>query len=259
MPPASQTSRTIDDLDAAATWEVEDSPFALVPHDLIEDLDLPHTAVRVYCYLMRRAKNETKEAFPGYRRIGAEIGMSTATVAKCIGALETRGWIDVTRSTTKKKQRIVNHYFIRRTRRGVANSATPVAKTDTGGVAESATELDESLTTTTELHSLARPRDLLWEVFTEIHGQPATKSERGKYNTIVKTLKTAEVDETEYPVLVQGWVAKTQGLQPAAATISERVGEIRHFVAKGPVKQIDLAALERARWAEEEDRKEALT
>lgn len=93
-------------------------------------------------------------------------------------------------------------------------------------------------------------RDLLWEVFTEIHGEPATKSERGKYNQTVKILREAGVTPSEYPLLVRAFTTKHGGLQPAPTTISTRVGELRHFVVKGPVVGMDIETAERnARFA----------
>ncbi len=80
-----------------------------------------------------------------------------------------------------------------------------------------------------------RPRDQLWDMFISIHGDPASKSERGKFNAIVKQLRDAEVSPDEYPSLVAAYVRKHQGLQPAAATIANRVGELRHYRDRGPV------------------------
>ena len=182
---------------------------------------------------MRRADNATGNAFPGQRFIAKEISMTPSTVTKAITDLEDRGWLEVTRERTAKNENRVNHYLVRTSRGGVPNTGTPVPESGTGGVPESGTELDEDLTRTNELQ-VARPRDLLWESFVEVHGQPATKSERGKFNRIVANLKQADVTPTEYPILCQGWKAK-HGLEPGPATVSERVGEIRHFVAKGPI------------------------
>ena len=155
-------------MDAASTWSVETDPYARIPHALIEDLELPHTAVRVYGYLMRRADNETTESFPGYRRIASEIGMSTATIAKCIEALEQRGWIDVTRSKGAGGRQNTNHYFVRRTRRGVAVSDTPVADSETRRVAESKAELEPSLSKTKELNLATQ--NVAWDFYTDPSG-----------------------------------------------------------------------------------------
>ncbi len=86
-----------------------------------------------------------------------------------------------------------------------------------------------------------RKRDELWDMFTQIHGDPATKTERGKYNHIVKQLRDAKVTPDEYPSLVAAYVRKHDGLQPAAATIANRVGELRHYRDRGPVTVPDEA------------------
>ncbi len=94
-----------------------------------------------------------------------------------------------------------------------------------------------------------RRRDLLWEAFVAVHGQPATASERGKFNAVVKKLRDADppVTADEYPILVQAFVARYGGTQPAAATVSERIGELRHFVARGPLVAPSLDDLEQRR------------
>jgi DNA-binding Lrp family transcriptional regulator len=209
-------------------------PFAQIPHALIEDTVLSHTAVRVYAYLMRRADNVTGNAFPGQRFIAKEIGMSPSTVTKAITDLEDRGWLEVTRRRTKKKEALANHYLVRTTRGGVPNTGTPVPESGTGGVSESVTELDTLLTTPTSLKT--RSRDLLWESFVQIHGEPATKSERGKFNRAVAKLKEANVTPGEYPSLVAAFTTKNNGLQGAPMTIAERVGELRHFLNRGPIR-----------------------
>jgi len=84
-----------------------------------------------------------------------------------------------------------------------------------------------------------RPRDHLWDMFTQIHGNPASKSERGKYNTVVKKLRDADVTPDEYPTLVAAYCRKYPDLQPAVATIAERIGELRHYRDRGPIRPPD--------------------
>lgn len=83
-------------------------------------------------------------------------------------------------------------------------------------------------------------RDLVWEVLVEVHGEPATKSERGKLNRVRKILSEAEVDHLEYPHLVAAYMARyskrgSGAPQPTAMTIAQRVGELRHFLDHGPI------------------------
>ncbi len=95
-----------------------------------------------------------------------------------------------------------------------------------------------------------RKRDELWEVFIQIHGEPASKSERGKFNKIVAQLREAQVTPVEYPSLVAAYVSKYGGSQPAAATVANRVGEMRNYAAKGPMQAPDADRLRQDReWA----------
>ncbi len=72
-------------------------PFAQIPHALIEDGNVSHSAVRVYCYLMRRADSEGR-MYPGQRLIAKDTHMSTSTVTSAIAILEELGWLVVERS-----------------------------------------------------------------------------------------------------------------------------------------------------------------
>ena len=80
-------------------------------------------------------------------------------------------------------------------------------------------------------------------MFTRIHGEPATRSERGKFNRFVAKLREANVDADEYPTLVSAYVSK-YGLQPAAGTIAnERVAEMRQYRDQGPITAPDADEL----------------
>ena len=83
-------------------------------------------------------------------------------------------------------------------------------------------------------------RDRLWEAVVDIHGEPATKTERGKLNRAVGDLRHAKVTADEYPTLVAAFVTKHSQpnrapLQPTAMTIATRIGELRHFLTRGPI------------------------
>ena len=86
-------------------------------------------------------------------------------------------------------------------------------------------------------------------MFVQVHGEPASTSERGKYNAVVKKLRAADVTPEEYPLLVVAFTTKHGGLQPGVPTVAERVGELRHFVARGPIQNRSLDELaEEQRW-----------
>jgi len=52
---------------------------------------------------------------------------------------------------------------------------------------------------------------------------------------------------SEYVVLVQAFVTKNNGLQPAAATVAARVGELRRYVEIGPLQPLDMKKVQRER------------
>lgn len=60
--------------------------------DKIYQLDLPHRAVAVYCYLHERA-NEEGECWPAIPTIAGEIKLSEQTVRRAIRDLEKSGCI----------------------------------------------------------------------------------------------------------------------------------------------------------------------
>ncbi len=226
------------------TWAVEDAPFALIPHALIEDTELPHTAVRVYCYLMRRARNDTKEAFPGFRRIGKDIGMSTSTVSRGIKALETRGWIDVTRSTTDKGDSRVNHYFVRQTNGGVAKIETRVPKIDTGGVPKIDTELEPLLTRHSELDTPAA-RNWTWDWFIDNFELPAvTDTQKKRLGRVVREVDAALdnegcLDGEARYMLIGRRVASWPKHFPDATLTPEAVAKWITQLGKPPLRMTD--------------------
>lgn len=56
----------------------------------IYDLDLPHRAVAVYCYLCNRA-DKKGECFPSVRRIAGDLKICKSTVYNALNDLETAG------------------------------------------------------------------------------------------------------------------------------------------------------------------------
>lgn len=61
--------------------------------DKIYQLELPHRAVAVYCYLYERA-NKEGECWPAIPTIAREIKLSEATVRRAIRDLERASLID---------------------------------------------------------------------------------------------------------------------------------------------------------------------
>ena len=61
--------------------------------DKIYQLDLPHRAIAVYCYLYERA-NKEGECWPAVPTIAQEIKLSDATVRRAIRDLKKAGVIE---------------------------------------------------------------------------------------------------------------------------------------------------------------------
>lgn len=169
-------------------------PYAQIPWAIIEDHDIPHSAFRVYCYLMRRA-NDHNRAWPGQRRVAKDVGMSTATVAKAVKLLETGGWIGVRRERRGDGKHEVNRYEIYG--HPVSVSKAPVADSATDGVADSATDQDTDRTTTSELVA-AKPRNPYWDNLVDLFGE-ATKPQEGLYGAFVVFLRDGGYDPGEIP------------------------------------------------------------
>ena len=61
--------------------------------DKIYQLDLPHRAIAVYCYLYERA-NEKRECWPAIATIAHELKLSRSTVKRAINDLKKAGVIE---------------------------------------------------------------------------------------------------------------------------------------------------------------------
>ncbi len=226
---------------------VEHEHWAQVTREFIRDPNVSHIAFRVYVYILDRAGKE-ETAFPSMRLIAAETRMAKSSAQKAIAELEALGWLHVERSQRKdgSVHIPVNRYLIFKSLSATVprDGTASIPRDGTAQYRQSVQKKNQSLSSHSSLRkeggaSLAtqpkRKRDELWDTFTQIHGDPATKTERGKYNHIVKQLRTAKVTPDEYPSLVAAYVRKHDGLQPAAATIANRVGELRKYRDYGPV------------------------
>jgi hypothetical protein len=175
-------------------------PFAQIPHDLICDLDVSHAAVRVYCYLMRRANSDGR-AFPGVRRIANETGMGRNTARRGIESLKAAGWIVVEREyDTESKKHKVNQYVIHGTRVG-SEWTQGGPETSLGGGSKTGTELQpSSLTTSLELvapNSAVRERNPWWDTTVSLFGEPSEGQRKlyGRFVVMAQEWEPAQIPE----------------------------------------------------------------
>lgn len=223
-------------------------PFAQIPHALIEDDNVSHSAVRVYCYLMRRADSEGR-MYPGQRLIAEDISMSTSTVTSAIASLEELGWLVVERSRSDKGRQAVNRYVIHgqvaeiETSPEADNRNQPVADSETGGVAIIATELDPLLTTSSELVApnsevKERPRNLWWDELVEMFGEPTTDNRRKLYGRITALVSDQPVSEIRRR---SAWIVENWGHEKLTPTSLETHWS-RFDAAIGQVSDADVEA-----------------
>jgi len=207
------------------------------------DADLPPNMKLVLLAYADAAEHDGTDIWPGWERISTMTGYSQPTVARLTAELKTIGvLVQVGKGHTGQRASYLidlEHPSLRAYQDDIQSESESLSP-ETESVSNDAESLSPviplpSLTPVLTSHpKKKRAPDFLWEAFVEVHGTPATESERGKYNAIVGKLREAQVEPDEYGLLCQGWKAK-HGLEPGPATVANRVGEIRHFIAKGPI------------------------
>ena len=224
------------------------------------DSTLPPNQRLVLLAYADHANDDGTSVYPGEARMVTKTGYSAGNIRKITAALIRDGWLYQVASG-RRGQRAAFTVNVRKLLGaqsdtqtdgiGYPNDKVRVSESsgkpllgDTPnhhGTTSEPSVRGEAVITTIETSN--RKRDLLWEVFTKIHGEPTTSSERGKFNRFVAKLREANVTPTEYPTLVAGWVSKYK-LQPAAGTIAnERVAEMRQYVQHGPITAPDADEL----------------
>lgn len=225
--------------------------FAIVPRYVVYESS---DSIGVYASIRLFADYETGECWPSIDTVAEILGVSRRTVERHLAKLEAIGAI---RKESGKASGETNLYRFPASRYdiGVAGGTTPVSHRGTTSESHKQEPVERDPSNEKKTGRLRR-RDLLWEAFVEIHGDPASKSERGKFNRIVSILRDADVTPEEYPSLVAAFSTKWEGKQVAPATVSERIGELRHFLSRGPVSVRSIEEVESdRRWAllEEEE------
>jgi hypothetical protein len=220
---------------------------------LVWETDLPpHLRYTLLAYA-DHANDDGESVYPGEVKLIRKTGYKTATIRR-----NTKALIDLGMLVQEKR----GHRGQRAEYRIDMSILTKAAHFDTQTKGDhphdergsSATVKGVPGDTPNHQRTISEPsgrrRDLLWETFVAVHGEPATPGERGKYNATVKKLRDASVSPEEYPTLVVAFTTKHNGLQPGVATVAERIGELRHFVKRGPVQNRSLEDLaEDQRWA----------
>jgi hypothetical protein len=207
------------------------------------------------------ANDEGESVYPGEERLVRKTGWSVPTIRRHTSLLISAGLL---------AQTARGHRGQRASYRVVVEAVKKASHPDTHSEAVESERVSETVERVslvggmgitpdtpntsepsgTTMKKKERPRDLLWDSFVAVHGDPATRSERGKFNAVLKKLREADVSPEEYPGLVAAFSTKHNGLQPGITTVAERVGELRHFVARGPIQSGTVEDLaEQQEWA----------
>jgi DNA-binding transcriptional ArsR family regulator len=219
--------------------------FTIVPRYVVEEAP---ASVGVYAAVRMYANYETGECWPAIDTIATTLEVSRRTVERHLARLVAIGAVE---KVSRKAEGRSNLYRFPAARiegyvTDVAPGTTPESQRGTTPERDEQ-DLPEP---DPENHLAARRRDLLWEAFEYVHGQPATAGERGKYAAAVAKLREARVEPAEYPRLVAAYTSKHNGLQPGVMTVAQRVGELRHYINRGPIATVPPDQAEREReWA----------
>jgi len=208
-------------------------------------LDLAQNEKLVLLAFADHADDEGR-CYPSIGRVAWKSGYSRRSVQRIVRKLAASGVLDVEDSRGGRSRpglyRVVPEKGAKLTPFVAPERVTPATQRVTSATIKGdiAVSPQPSVNHQPNHQVRGRVRDLLWEVFVEIHGEPATDSERGKFNVTVKKLRDGDVAPAEYPILVGAYTTKYRGLQPAATTVAERIGELRHFVERGPIRSADM-------------------
>lgn len=185
--------------------------FARIPKAIVYHPELTGNDVRVYATLSERG-GDRRAAWPGMRRIAADIKLSTTTVQKALDRLEDLKLIEVERTDGK-----VNHYHLplitvseidtgtvleseTPDQEAVSDPGTPPSQNLTRGVSESDTELDQR-TRPRELDPAAAAAELpavRWaRRWAELRGIPFAPAVKRSWSSQVQGLIGAKVEITE--------------------------------------------------------------
>jgi DNA-binding transcriptional ArsR family regulator len=143
------------------------------------------TRKAVLVSLANRHNNDTGKCCPRVRLMAEETEFSERTVRQALADLEDQGLIVRHENLREDGSQSANHYTLNLTTPPAVLAPTPPA-------AVAPHEPEVNLEPREEPKGSSRPRDELWDTLvTVLKTEPATKSERGRWNKALKELREA--------------------------------------------------------------------
>lgn len=243
----------------SASIRRETDYFAKVPFWVQDHPDTDAYSITTYAALYRFADWNPNEddthhgAFPSLSTIASRAGCSVSSVRRAISTLERIGALEVEHRDGRSSMYSVRTSNPALTERALTDVGTQSPQDAPPRSHRTPTENPSPRTPNQEigqtpsdipavpLSIVTNDTDWLWEAIVDVHGQPASRSERGKFNKAAKMLRECDPPVTgeEYPMLAQAYVSRYEGGQPSVMTIATRVGEMRHYLQRGPIQAPD--------------------
>jgi DNA-binding transcriptional regulator YhcF (GntR family) len=166
--------------------------FAVVPEWVIE-LDISHTAFRLYAVLARYADNVTHQAFPSLDTLSNRLGCSEKTVRRAIEDLVKHGAI---KKHSRGRYQSSLYTVITSTSKRTKVSSDGTKMSEEGTKVSTRSDKNDHLTRTTELEPVERePLNNISESFDDFWNVYPRKQGKGKAReAFMKAVKTAGLE-----------------------------------------------------------------
>lgn len=154
-----------------------ENKFAIMPEWVIE-LDISHTAFRLYAVLARYADNVTHQAFPSLETLSNRLGCGEKTVRRAIEDLVAHGAI---KKHSRGRYQSSLYTVMTSAPEGSNMSSEGSNMSDEGTNMSTRLDKNDHLTRTTQLepineNQLTNPFDIFWSIYPRRTGKQAAKA-----------------------------------------------------------------------------------
>lgn len=157
-----------------------------VTRDLELDAEKPITRL-VFYELLRLATVHSNAISNDSKAIASAISLPTQAVSQAIHRLLEGGWLSETKTGRASRER--SRERSRKSRQQIEIEIEKELTHENGGEHSRKSATQRASTKPRAKRSCFRPTDPLWEALVAELGEPATKSERGRFNAALKELR----------------------------------------------------------------------